>query len=326
MAEHVALVADRIWQVQLPLPFPLKIVNAYLLADADGWTVVDAGLSYPAGQAAWQAAFAALGITRADIRRVVLTHAHPDHYGAAGWLTAESGAPVLCSPLEYAFAQAAWLNEASSEDGLTEFFGSHGLPAELGAVVQGDIRALRLMTLPAPERIELLAPDSVITLGGRRFVALHTPGHSDGHLALYCAAERLMLCGDTVLAKITPNIGLWSWGSRDPLREFLETLERLRAYDVALALPGHRAVITNFGERLAELRAHHEERLEATLLAVGAAADGFAVCQRLFPLADLTTHQVRFAMAEALAHLEYLVGVGRLAKMRRGDEWVFGRL
>src|SRR6185295_15928786 len=83
--EPAIAVAEGIYQVRVPLPFALNIVNCYLLRDGDGWAVVDTGLNTPPAQEAWQAAFSFLNIAPATIKRIILTHSHPDHYGMAGW-------------------------------------------------------------------------------------------------------------------------------------------------------------------------------------------------------------------------------------------------
>jgi glyoxylase-like metal-dependent hydrolase (beta-lactamase superfamily II) len=311
-------IAEGIHQVQLPLPFPLRIVNCYLLREEDGgWTVIDAGINYEAGQAAWQAAFTELDIAPARIRRIILTHTHPDHYGLAGWLAAQSGAPVLLAPGEQRFVQRVWHDGPVNEQHINTFFQSHGMPAALAEHVCATMATIRAMTEPRPAATTALAPGTTFQAGGRTFQAIATPGHSEEHLVFYCAGERLLLCGDTVLTKITPNISLWPHGPANPLADFLRTLDQLASLDVDLALPGHGPLISAFKTRLGELSAHHAGRLNAIAQAAGAGATAFAICTSIFPTDTLSPHQLRFAMAETLAHLEYLAEAGRLERVER---------
>jgi glyoxylase-like metal-dependent hydrolase (beta-lactamase superfamily II) len=311
--ESDVLVAEGVFQVQLPLPFPLRIVHSYLLRDGAGWTVIDTGLNYPPGQAAWQAAFDELGIAPTEIRRIILTHAHPDHYGMAGWLAEQSGAQVQLAPLEQAFARTAWREGAANEQAIVGFFRARGMPAGLAEQIRHSMAETRAMTWPWPAT-STIEPGACLQIGDRRFHLIATPGHSDQHLVLYCAEERLLLCGDAVLLKITPNISLWPHGRPDPLADFLRSLDQLATLQVDLALPGHGPLIHAFGQRLAELRAHHHERLDLMEQAAGRGANAFDICTAVFPIAALSPHQLRFAMAETLAHLEYLVGVARLER------------
>lgn len=308
-------VADGIYQVQLPLPFPLKIVNCYALRDGDGWAILDTGIHYPPGEAAWRAAFGELGLDPAAITRIILTHAHPDHFGMAGWLTQQSGAPVLLAPEEQSFAQRVWYHGERNERVSAAFFEQHGLPDDLAEQVRASMAENRAMTLPWPEATGVIEPGSELAIGGRVFQAIATPGHSDQHLVFYSAPDRLLLCGDAVLAKITPNVSRWPDSHLDPLSDFLGSLDRLGELQVDLALPGHGPIIHNFAQRVAELRQHHAERLHLMHAAVGLAANAFEVCTRVFPTSMLSPHQLRFAIAETLAHLEYLVGRGMLERI-----------
>lgn len=303
-----------VYQLRLPLPFALNHVNVYLLRDPQGWTVVDTGLHTPAGEAAWQEAWTALNLDPAQIHTIVLTHFHPDHFGMAGWLHYHSGARVLLAPREIELAQKVWVQRADHDDPSLRHFLRHGMPADLVDKVVGAIAGLRAATRPHPP-LTPLPPGSQVTMGGRSFVAIHAPGHSDGQLVFYAADERLALVGDQVLLKITPHIGVWPESEPDPLRKYLASLVELATLQVDLALPGHGKPITEWETRISELQVHHHERLAAMLAAVRNGADtAFAVAQRVFDVERFTPHEARFAIAETIAHLEMMVVDGLLQR------------
>ncbi len=307
-------VVPGIHRVRLPLPFALNHVNCYLLDDSDGWTILDTGLNRPEIYAGWQAAFDQLGIALHDIRRIVVTHMHPDHIGMAGRLQRECGAPVFMSPREWEIAEAAWVQNLERGEFLTAYLRRVGAPPDVGAIVEGQQQKLRQMTQPPPVDVQLLRAGETITLAGRSFEILHAPGHADGQIIFYAAAERLMLCGDQVLQRITPNIGFWPSTQPDPLGRYLASLQSLLALDVFLALPGHHGAIVDWQGRLRELLHHHNERLEVAYSAAALGATALEASYTIFNFDRFSPHEVRFAVAEALAHLEYLADAGRLAR------------
>lgn len=318
MQSSLVSITDDIFQVHLPLPFALNRVNCYLIRGADGWTIVDTGLNTPEGRAAWDTAFAALNLRPEDITQVILTHAHPDHFGMAGWFQEQTGVPVYLSPREADFARSVWL-EGRMDDGFEHHLTQLGMPAGMAQTVAHGVASTGVMTHPHPTRLDIIQPGDEIQIGRRRFVLIHTPGHSDGQLILYDADDRLLLCGDHVLMKITPNIGLWPQSDPNPLGRFLASLRELKALDVRLALPGHKALITNWCGRLDELIAHHEERLQHTLAAVDGGASVYDAAQRIFTSGTFTPHEWRFAMAETLAHLDYLERRGQARRDESGE-------
>lgn len=319
-----AITAD-IYQVRLPLPFALRYVNCYLLAGEAGWTIVDAGLNTADGRETWHMALTELGIQFSDIQQIVLTHAHPDHYGLAGWLQQEAQGvpPVLMSPREAELAHWVWQEEVGWTEAVTSFWRQCGIPDEVVTAVVTETDRTRQRTRPHPQTIQTIEPDTTIKLGNRQFQVIHTPGHSDGQIIFYDAAERLLLCGDHVLQRITPNISLWPFGEPDPLGRYLHSLSQIAQLDVNLALPGHGPLIHDLRGRIRELQTHHAERLGVMATAVNGSATPYAISQRVFDFDKLSIHEKRFAVSETLAHLEYLVWQKRIQKSSQPSGWLY---
>ncbi|MDX1522487.1 MAG: MBL fold metallo-hydrolase, partial [Anaerolineae bacterium] len=297
-------IADDIYQLTLPLPFALRSVNCYLVRDGSGWVIVDTGLNTPPARRQWQAVFAELNIRPQDIRQIMLTHSHPDHYGLAGWLQAWCSAPVLMSPREAKQVEQIFAQDNRATGVLGQALAGALSASDMAGIVDAT-RSVREKMLPHPTTIEPLSDGQTVTIGWRRFTAVHTPGHSDGHLIFYDAADRLALCGDQVLMKITPNIGQWSLTDPKPLARYLASLHRLKSLDVRIAWPGHGLPVTEWGRRLSELEMHHAHRLQ--LMADAVTAEGstlYEICAAVFNLEKLSKHELRFAMAETMAHVD----------------------
>jgi glyoxylase-like metal-dependent hydrolase (beta-lactamase superfamily II) len=313
----VTEVANGIYRVRLSLPFALNHVNCYLLEDDGGWTMLDTGLHRPEVYAGWQAALAQIGIELNDIRRILVTHMHPDHIGLAGRLQQETGATVFMSPREWEVAEAAWVHDEQQEQALPDYLRQVGAPPDVGAIVSSQQRKLRQMTQPTPVDVAFLNPGETIAIGGRSFKVIHAPGHADGQILFYAASDRLIFCGDQVLQSITPNIGLWPSTQPNPLKRYMESLQSLMALDVVQALPGHHGIITDWQGRLCELLRHHEERLKATYAAATNGTTALEASYVIFDFDRFSPHEIRFAVAEALAHLEYLAEAGQLERFEK---------
>jgi glyoxylase-like metal-dependent hydrolase (beta-lactamase superfamily II) len=290
-------------QVTLPLPMRPGHVHAYLLQGDDGWTLVDTGVGLPDARDIWRAELEQAG---GKVARILVTHFHPDHVGAAADLHELTGAPVYQGSLDYAQCELVWGNPAWPKR-IVEWFHSNGVPDDVTRelVEQADVYRPFIRYQPDPVLVE-----TGESLDGWELVA--APGHADGQLCLLKAG--ILVSADHLLAKITPTVGLWPASRPDPLGDYLAALERTIELEPRLALPGHGDLIEDPAGRARELQEHHHVRLEETLAALGTEPrSGYEVSFSLFG-DDLKPGARRFAVAETLSHAERLVHLGAAAR------------
>ncbi|MDQ1912347.1 MBL fold metallo-hydrolase [Paenibacillus sp. GD4] len=319
MAGGVKLTGPGTWvrhedvvQVKVPLPFPLRWVNSYLLEGPEGFTLIDPGLRTAEAEQHWEAALSELGVAFTDIERIVLTHHHPDHYGLAGWFQQRSGgAPVLLSGTGLKQARLLWGDGQPMTEQLLALFQRHGLPAELAPQLREHMDGFVPSVSPQPQ-VTLVQAGETVRLGGAPYAAIETPGHAAGHLMFYAADSRKLFCGDHVLPQISPNVSYLPGGiDENPLASYMASLEQVSRLDVSLAFPGHREPFSHFAARALELVRHHEERLGLMKAQLAEAKSAYQVCRDTFG-DRLSLHQLRFALAETLAHLIWLREAGQV--------------
>jgi glyoxylase-like metal-dependent hydrolase (beta-lactamase superfamily II) len=304
-------VVEGIYQLKLPVPFPLRFIAAYLIEGREGWTVIDPGFDYPPAREVWEAQAARMGLNLdRDVSRIIVTHLHPDHIGLARWLQERSGAPVRMLEGEIENARHVWDPERGTGD-FVRYMMRNGMDPETAGATAGTTR----LGIRVPERLTALRAGEKIELGDGEARVVHTPGHSDFHFVLHDERRRLLFAGDHLLLHITPNIGLWTYTAPRPLERYLDSIRGLRGMGVDLVFPGHGPLFHDLDGRIDELALHHEERLSVMHGAfAGAPATAFEISRRVFP-EELSEHQLRFALAETLAHLEYLTDEGRAERL-----------
>ncbi|MBD3917710.1 MBL fold metallo-hydrolase [Paenibacillus sp. PR3] len=321
---------DNGWiQVKVPLPFSLKYVNAYLVPEQEGsgYTVIDPGLHTPEALAAWEFVLANLGLTFTDIIRIVLTHQHPDHYGLAGLFQQRSGAPVWISRASQQYAERMWGPNRVLADELIEVFRLHGMPNELRQGIKDNLESFVPMVTPYPA-VTYMEAGQPFRFGGIDWTTIEGNGHAEGQILFYDEASGIIVCGDQVMPDITPNVSVVPGETEDPLEAFLVSLQQLSKLEVSLALPGHRESFVDFTGRCEGLIAHHARRLDKMVVLLqeqqGAEATGFAMCELLFGgRITLNMHNLRFAMAETLAHLVRLEKQGRVELLKRNGQYIY---
>jgi len=309
--------AEGLLLLRLPLPFALNHVNVYLLEEDDGWSIVDCGLDTPATRQIWDAVLRGPRIGMKPVRRIVVTHHHPDHVGLAGWLAARANVPLHMTALELASAQRYADPQRDAVAERAPLWHEHGLPTEVATALVDHMPRYAVQVHPLPKAVEFLDTTAALKLGGRWWKPVIGRGHSPQHLSLLAQNDSLMIGGDQVLPKITPNIAVWPGGDPDPLRSYLDSL---RGFDSisehTLLLPSHKQPLWGIASRVEQIRCHHEERLGAVMLAVAAACpeplSGYEMLPALFGRA-LREEEIGFGLGEAIAHLNFLESEGALA-------------
>ncbi|WP_309228306.1 MBL fold metallo-hydrolase [Virgibacillus saliphilus] len=143
-----------------------------------------------------------------------------------------------------------------------------------------------------------------IPIGKYEYEVIFTPGHADGMVNFYNEETNTLLSTDHILPKITPNISYWFHGEPNPLKNYLDSLEKIRKRDADFVIPSHGEPFYGANERIDEIKSHHNERLVQALDAISGGDTVYEACQKLFKK-ELTIHETRFAIGETLAHLEY---------------------
>ena len=322
----VEQVRDDLWSVPVPLPHnPLRYVLVYLLGLDEGVAMVDTGWDTPEAWAALEGGLAIAGYDITDVRGVLVTHIHPDHFGLAGAVAEASGAWIGMHEADAALVPSRYTDMDDLLERGRRQLADAGVPEEDLSTVTRSSTAVASLVRPAVVD-RLLADGDPVGLPGWDLRAVWTPGHSPGHLCFVDRSRRLILSGDHVLPRISPNISVHAQQPRNPLALYVESLKKVRDEDVDEVLPGHEYRFSELAVRVDQLIAHHEERAEEILTALD--ASGASTCWDLargltwsrgwgsFPV-----YLRRAAVGETLAHLVLLESEGRVVQTGSPARW-----
>ncbi len=309
-------ITDNLYSFQISLPHnPLKWLNCYVIKGKPGERnlLVDTGFNRPECLADLLGGMKELKL-RSEETDVFLTHLHSDHTGNAKALQ-DRGCRLYMGSIDKGVMEHFDRNAAGSR------ILQEGMPADVLETVTANNQGRKYS--PEPFEAEGIREGDIIFCGGYRLKAVLTPGHTPGHMCLYDRDAGLLFLGDHVLYDITPNITFWT-EMEDSLGSYLESLEKIRNLPVSLALPGHRHYgRQTMGERIAELKRHHAQRLAEVerLLQDQPGASAYEIASRMTwkiharDWDDFPPGQKWFAVGEAVSHLDHLVYTGRV---RRG--------
>ncbi len=312
---------------RIPLPLPgdaLKAVNVYAIAGEDGVDLIDAGMALAQARERLAEALGKLGFGLGDIRNFFITHIHQDHYTLAVELRTTLRGQIALGEGERTNMEAIRaVGMGRHEPGFIEMLHAMG-----AADLADQVRRLMSPRLADPlPRLQWSDPDrwladgATLDLRTRTLRVIHTPGHTRGHVVFHDEAGASLFAGDHVLPHITPSIGFQPAITRTALRDYLGSLRLLLALPDSRLLPAHGPVRESTHDRVIELLAHHESRLERTLEVASGdpvtayqAASAIPWTRRQRKLADLDPMNQLLAVGETAAHLEVLVFRGQLAR------------
>lgn len=311
-------VADGVHRLPLPLPDELAAVNVYALEQPDGLTLIDAGQAMRRCRSRLEELLAQLGAGLGDVRQFLVTHAHRDHYTLATQVRAEFGTSVGLGIKEAAslaaVSQPNWQAFRSQLEELRRA-GAEELAARIEA--EAAAQGLDHQVWSPPDR--WLLDNEELGVGERSLRAIHTPGHTQGHMVFHDPSAELLFAGDHVLPHITPSIGLEPVPGRSPLADFLASLRRIRMLPDAMLLPAHGPAAQSVHGRVDELLEFHDSRLTAMVSAVDAGqetahqvAHALTWTRRDVRLDALPDFHQMLAVVETAAHLLLLEEQGRL--------------
>ncbi len=315
-------VASGVLWMRLPLPMTLDHVNVYALEDGDGWTIVDTGFASNKSKRNW-ADILSGPLAGKPVKKVLVTHHHPDHIGLAGWFQTEHGAELLTTRTAWLFARMLQLDDQERPPPETlAYWQSAGMDADI-LKTRANERPFNYAdcVAPLPLGFTRLQDGDRLTIGERGWMVLTGNGHAPEQATLWSEDGTLVLGGDQLIPSISPNLGVYATEPEaDPVADWLASCERFKTFaDVRqLVLPGHKRPFTGLPSRLDQLVENHVSalaRLEHHLQMPKSAAECF------LPLfkREISGGEYGLALVEAMAHCLHLFHQGKVTRTRRED-------
>lgn len=298
-----------LYKIEIPLPDnPLRALNSYVFKAGDRNLLVDTGFNRQECLQAMKLGLEEIGV---DLEKtdIFITHMHADHCGLILSLTS-SGAKAYCSYTDAEAINNTYVRSGKPRDKMLDFARLNGFPVEKHPGFN--------YTLDRPVSFTTLRDGDAVNVGDYHFQCVETPGHTRGHMCLYEPGKKILISGDHILSDITPTITQWSEQGNN-LKEYINSLDKVSRLDVALVLPGHRQLITDYQGRIRKLRNHHQQRLQEVLSLLTkdgqtayevAARMGWNLACNSWELFPITMKW--FATGEALSHLIYLEEEGKI--------------
>jgi glyoxylase-like metal-dependent hydrolase (beta-lactamase superfamily II) len=318
-----------IYVIKVPLPGnPLKTLNSYYIRGGDRSLLVDTGFNREECRTALFKGLESLGVSlvKTDI---IITHLHADHCGLVTAVASDKNT-VYCSEVDS--KRINWSLSQNFWEEYFAFFGSYGFPVRDFSTALFKHPAQKY-NLDREHDFSIVREGDVLEAGDYRLVIVETPGHTPGHICLYEPDKKILFSGDHILGNITPNITMFYKGPPDPLDQYLQSLDKVDRLDIDLVLPGHRQVIKDVHQRIAELKRHYENRLIEVLVILGdrvmstfQVASGIKWDLTYTSWDQFPMEQMLFATGEAISYLEHLRHQQKVRRFEHDGHLLFERI
>jgi len=324
-------VGNGIYQIYMPTSdyqaVPISHINVYLLEGMQGWFMIDTGWYTPRSMMVMEAALKSLNLTFTDIKTILVTHCHPDHFGLAGRIKhLSSKTRVMMHRWEADLAISRYVKFSEPQEMMSLFLASHGVPLNLVDELENAFMpALEYVTLTLPDR--MLYSGDIINTGNHILEVIWTPGHSPGHICLYEHQRHLLFSGDNVLPNISSNIAYHILSGDNPLGDYISALGKLSHLSIDMVYPGHEYPFTDLKGRVKKILDHHQKRENdifklldgEKLLSTYEMATQVAWEMRGLKFDEFHPVHQRMAITETISHLEHMRWNGKVVKVIKGD-------
>jgi glyoxylase-like metal-dependent hydrolase (beta-lactamase superfamily II) len=319
------LVAPGVHWVRMRLPMQLNHINLWVLEDGDGWTVVDTGIRNEETTQAWEQLFAGPMKNR-KVKRVIVTHMHPDHIGLAGWLVRRFGVELWITRTEFLMCRnlvSDTGNEAPNE--ALRFYKAAGFPEDILETYRTRFGGFGHGVYRLPSAYRRIVEGETIEIGAHKWTIVGGNGHSPEHACLWCPELNIFISGDQILPKISSNVSVHpTEPEANSLQDWLDSCAKLKGIvpDDALVLPAHNEPFRKAPLRLQALIDDHEDGLEKLYTMCAEPKRAVDVFPALFR-SRITQGVFGMATGESLAHLNCLRARGRMRRTadKDGIDW-----